>query len=1724
MKQRADHQAGPVLTGLLSTDATLGDLRVIRLLGRGGMGEVYLARDTRLGRLVAVKVMGAWTGLGQARVERFLQEARTTASFNHPNIVTVYGAGSHQDLPYLIMEYLDGQTLRQRMEGKPHGVAGACRVALAAAEALAEAHALGVVHGDLKPENLLIPRDGRPRVVDFGLAQVLPMALDLPPPNPPLTEEDPALTETVEQLRRQGGRVAGTPAYMAPELWKGQPAGPEADVWALGVMLFELLAGQRPFQASSHLALAFKVCKEERTPALEVASAPLPLAELLADCLDKDPAARPTVAQIRDTLHRLVAGQAPHPTGDENPFRGLRPFAEGEAGLFFGRGAELDSFIELLREEPLLPVVGPSGAGKTSFVQAGVIPRLREQGAWEVLRLRPGEQPFAALGTTLDAAWQASSSSDPATEDEAPSLASRLALRPSLLPLNLERLALRLGRRVLLFVDQLEELYTLCHDADQRRRFVRALTLAADDPRGPVRVIFTLREDFLGRLDPGPGVPSPLERVSVIRPPGPEVLRRVVEAPLRAVGYTVEDDELTEQMAREAGTGAAALPLVQFTATLMWERRDRQARILTRAAYQSLGGVAGALASHADQVLATLDADQRAVARTLLLGLVTAEGTRRVVSQDALLEGAGPAAGQVLDRLIDARLISPRVDRGSGGAEVELAHEALVQTWTTLARWLEQSRGDVAFLQEVSQAAEAWQRRGARADQVWQGEALADALHAMRHCQEEIPGSVRRFLEAGQRRESRRRRRVRALVVLALLLLSVASALLLVQKRQSDRDRDRAQQSFARAQEEAAEAAAAQGDILQARAELRGALQDQDTTEARALWMRLEREPLIWRRTLDGIVFGLSYSPDGEQLAAACGDRTVHLLNTDTSRGQVIRGLGDQLLAVSFAPGGRSLALGTWSGKVIRYELKRRTEQVLRGSGAPLWALAHAPDGTLAWADVEGAVALWSPSTQKVISLVPAGAKVNALTFVQGGKALAGALRGGAVKVWALEPGIQPWLMGKHQGHASWLTVCQGGDTVISGGTDNMARIWSVSRRRQVGAFTGHKQDVVRVACAPGGKLAASAGDDGIKVWRLADGELLQSLSVASPPIYSLAFHPGGQLLASAGKDRTVRLWRVGGSGAADHQRGHTRQVRAVAFSPDSSRIVSGGYDGTVRFWDPTSGAQSLLLRPGGRVYSLALSQDGRQLFTTGDDRQVRQWLVNQGLHTRVIGSHWNTVRALALTPDGKRVASGGEDYRVRIWDLSGASPERTLSGHTTRVYDLAISPDGELVASCGNDQKIRVWELSSGELKLEHATPEAVPKGVAFSPDARQLATSHEDGTVRLWGVSGGEGKILFRAAGRATALTFHPAGQVIGAAYSDSRAYLIPLAEGKVRALNGHRAEVNAVAFNAGGELLATGGDDGTVRVWRVQGAQPAWWAPLLAPSPPTLYSHLGAYRLHGEAARQRAEATAAWQRAVLSQARLADLSPDGETLCLVTHQGTLQRWDTRKDREEALKQRGKLLQVLALNGACLTVGEREVTLHGKGTALRLLGAARRASLAKDRLTLLAGQQALTLDLKGRLLVARPVGPAATTVAQLGNVLVVGYANGDVTLTGPDRGVASVSLDKTPASPVVALAAGPRQTIVAGFANGELGLWHPNNGKRLFHARLHGPVIHLLLKEEHLFAATELGDHLVQDLGPLHRERCQLLEEVWRRVPVVWGTGAATTRPPPVGHPCLE
>ena len=314
----------------LAAATRLGAYEILAPLGAGGMGEVYRARDLRLGREVAIKVLPAAVSRDAERLARFEREARTVAALNHPNIVTLFSVEDAGEMRFLTMELVEGRSLDDEVVPGGLPVSRVIELGIALADALAAAHEKGVVHRDLKPANVMLTRDGRVKVLDFGLAKLAEAGADL----------DVTQAATVASPISGAGTIAGTVPYMSPEQIRGETVDARTDVFALGVVLYELASGRRPFAGETQADVSSAILRDAPQPLKNVRTdLPADLERIVAECLEKNPRERVQTAldvsnalrRLRRELERNEAGVAAKPPAEKVASIAVLPFANRSA-------------------------------------------------------------------------------------------------------------------------------------------------------------------------------------------------------------------------------------------------------------------------------------------------------------------------------------------------------------------------------------------------------------------------------------------------------------------------------------------------------------------------------------------------------------------------------------------------------------------------------------------------------------------------------------------------------------------------------------------------------------------------------------------------------------------------------------------------------------------------------------------------------------------------------------------------------------------------------------------------------------------------------------------------------------------------------------------------------------------------------------------------------------------------------------------------------------------------------------------------------------------------------------------------------------------------------------------------------------------------------------------------------------------------------------------------
>ena len=1382
----------------VSLDGFIKHYEIVRKLGEGGMGVVLLARDTKLGRLIAIKLLRD-CGRGTSRM---LAEAQATAGCRHENIVTVHDVDEFDGHPYMVLEYLDGRTLRDVLSAGPAGESPetpeiresralpkglALDIVMAVTRALTAAHEHGIVHLDLKPENVMLLTSGQVKVLDFGIAG-----------------------RSDSQARR------GTRPYMAPEQWLGADIDARTDLWAVGILFYELLAGAHPLAPLS----------EERLASVSDVSVPMPrlrdarpelaaLSGIVERCLRKRKEERFASAQeLCAALEPLRQGTGPLKlAAGELPFAGLSAFQESDADRFFGRELDIAALMGRLRRQALVTVAASSGAGKSSFIRAGLIPALKRSGEdWDVLVVRPGRSPVAALDEALAQALGQAAAVSP----RPPEAASVFLSEPGLLGARLRAhcRSRGAGSRALVFVDQFEELYTLVRSPAERAAFIGSLLGAADEASSPLRVILTIRSDFLDRVVEDRHFMAEVTAGLFFLPPvGAEGLREALLRPIEATGYRFEDEAMISDILNELACTKTPLPLLQFAAAKLWESRDRQDRMLTRGSYDRIGGVAGSLSAHADAVFAALAPPDQRLCQAIFLRLVTPERTRALVtvSELASLAEAPAAAEALVQHLCGARLLLLELGGTSGPATVELVHESLIQRWPRLAQWLDESTADAQFLARLRTAAAQWHAGGEAPGLLWRDHAAEEArgwYERRRATERALPlgrPEARYLLSVIAHFERARRLRQRSIAG-AFTLLCAVSVLVFFLAMRAKNNAARADAAAARVREQNSTLSL---QALQGRNAMRmlGARKRQDDpTLVLALLREVEPAdiPKEWAELVSG---ALTSGVARDEIAGIHGDEPIYSAALSPDGTRIVTASGDGTAQILSAFDYRKLAS-------------------LRGHGGGIMRAAWSPDGAhVLTASVDKTARLWNADGAGVPLVLQDDSTLFSATMSPDGQRVLTAAEDGPVWVRSAADGSRIFLL-QHEKGVSAARYSPDGRRIVTTSLDGIARIWSADGKGAPLVLRGSQGVPTEAAWSPDGLRIATAGEDTVvRVWDVRTGAELFALRGHEDKIMDVTWSPDGRYVASVSRDKTARIWHGDGTGTPIVLRGHRHWVYTVDFAPDGRHLVTTSLDRTLRAWSLDEIVEPVVL--GGHtdvVIDLGFSPDGGRIVTSSRDGTARVWNTDGTGRPVVLRGHTNAVLKAVFSPDGQRIATASEDKTARLWSAAGSLGSVVLGGHQDQLWSVDFSPAGDRIVTASKDGVIRVWNSSGPELARETRIGAAkFYVGASFNHGGDRIVATNGREDIYAWDFAAAGGPVLLGRHDAGSELArWSPDGTRVVSSSADKTAWVWDArGAGAPVVLRGHEAEITSVSWSPDGRRVLTTARDATARVWNADGS---------------------------------------------------------------------------------------------------------------------------------------------------------------------------------------------------------------------------------------------------------------------------------------------------------------
>ncbi len=1113
------------------------------------------------------------------------------------------------------------------------------------------------------------------------------------------------------------------------------------------------------------------------------------------------------------------------------PYMGLRAFSEEDSSYFYGREGLTRQLIQAVSHQACLAVVGASGSGKSSIVQAGLIAQLRQgqqvpgSQQWWIGHMRPGDRPLEALARRLV---------DPGSDSEQSRQQQQIE---GILHQGAEGFVYWLRSRpepvVMLVIDQFEELFTLAA-TDDRQQFLALILGAVNYASDRFKLILTLRADFISPCLEVPELATILQRSSVLVPPylTENDYRDVILRPAEQVGLQVESG-LVEVLLQELDHSAGDLPLLEFVLEQLWQQR--RSGVLTLHAYQQqIGGLRGALERKAEAVYDSLDPDAQACARWIFLSLTQlgegTEDTRRRVSKSDLVVKKYPAA--LVDRTLQALAIAKlivigvdepnahskgapqtsdfRLDASATDVSIEVAHEILIRYWSTLRWWLEENRNRLRSQRQIEQAALHWKQSDRQSDFLLRGIRLAQAEELYVNYTDELPTDTQRFIEAcfkeRQREQTEVKRRLRRAQMTAIVIgaLGIAASGLAGFSYWQQRN----------AQLRTIEALAASSEALlssnhQLEALIAGVKAGQQIKKMAQVWNPIAmtsrmgtiatlQQALDLTQELNRLekhsqkVNDININNNGTLIATVSDDKTIQLWKND----------------------------GTWIREI-------KTQERLN-------AVTFSPvNNTLATASADKTIKLWNQDGTLLKTLTGHQDWTTDVQFSPDGQRLASASRDGTIKLWRLDRNTP---MQTFQGHKGWVNSIRfspDGKTLVSAGEDGTIKFWPTDGKnsRSLKSFVGHRDRITALSFSPDGTLIASASaDKTAKLWSLT-GQLVQTFAGHTDQVNDSRFHPQGKTLATAGADGTIKLWSLNGellhtisaSRTTEAAAAHSAEITRVRFSPDGAVLMTASADKTARLWRVPD-----LTPPNSGLSIASLSPDG-QTIAAVNDKTIQLWRRNHGtIQPLAIAfkGHTAPITALEFSPDGTLIASASTDKTIKLWNVTTGSQLRTLTGHRDRVTALSFRPDGKLLASGSADKTIKLWNVSTGSQLRTLTGPTDEITAVRFSPDGRLLASGGYDNTLRLWVGDSPASIVVGRHQLAIAAIAFSPDGHSIASGSWDNTLKLWTLHDATPspevtlsQTFSGHSDAVTSLSFSSDSQMLASGSADTTLKLWDVK-----------------------------------------------------------------------------------------------------------------------------------------------------------------------------------------------------------------------------------------------------------------------------------------------------------------
>ncbi|MCW5316503.1 hypothetical protein GTQ43_22595 [Nostoc sp. KVJ3] len=1130
------------------------------------------------------------------------------------------------------------------------------------------------------------------------------------------------------------------------------------------------------------------------------------------------------------------------------PYRGLFAFREEDARFFFGRDIFTQKLVDTVQKQSLVAVIGASGSGKSSVVFAGLIPNLRQQSNWLIESFRPKTHPVDELAAVI-VRLREPEKGKTQQDIEAGKLACGLRSQQVAAHTVLSRiLSENDNKRLLLVVDQFEELYASCSDIQERQLFLNQLLEAANLVDN-FTLLLTLRADFLGYALLDYRFANALQNADLkLAPMNREELQQAIALPANKQGVRLEEG-LVKQILQAVVDSPGNLPLLEFTLTQLWA--EQQNRQMTHAAYEAIGGVEKSLANHAEAEFAKLKPKEQQQAQQIFVQLVRpgegTQDTRRLATRNEVGDN-----WDLVKRLADARLVVTGLNDTAGKKQetVEIVHETLIREWGQLHRWMESDRSFRTWQEVLRSTMRQWENAEQDKESLLRGVQLGEAENWLQQRQDELSKAEQDFIQQSlalrdrDRKQKERRRKLTLFGLTSGLLVVSMLAMVAFWLRwtaQVEASGVTALKNFESGDGEIESLMSAMeaGQEIQKMAFWNSnCLQDCPATSPLLALQKIldnihqTNQINTYQRGVNSIrfIFNKTSKQKEELIVAGGEDGTVKWWDYQNKKLKTLKNSKldkNSIKSIDFNEDQTILATGTSNGWVKLWDVSK------------MWNFLSADQN---WSPLS-ITSIHHQCEIKEYDLAKEDDKcsVNNVRFLPKINLLATTGDDGYVRLWTLQGKIFKTIPAHSSKIKSLNPNPYNDQQFATAGEDGLAKLWDINKTEPIAIFKGHKCNIKDTKkCSvnsvwfhPKEKQLATAGDDGtVRLWDFSGKELTEKKFEAHPEgVETVRIKDG--LIATSASDGKVRLWKDFNRTLQAEFKGHQGSVVSTRFNPKGDTLATAGKDdGTVRFWavpgksliKPKNPLIELEENEKG-VGSVRFSPDSKLMITASYDDYIRLWNL-EGKLVRKFKADQGGVNTVRFSPDKAKnlIVTGGKDGTIKLWTRTGEQlkPLKPFEGHSQAVRTINFNNEGDRLVTAGDDGIAKVWDLKGN--KLQEFKQQGKVETTRFSPDGKLLATVGENGTALLWDINGKLLKKLTGHKGYVNTVSFSPNENKLATSGDDGTVRLWDFSGKQLKEFKTYEGRVTHINFSPDGKLLATSSANYTTRLWNLSGQQVA------------------------------------------------------------------------------------------------------------------------------------------------------------------------------------------------------------------------------------------------------------------------------------------------------------